>query len=212
MKHKILFIFLIFTSSLFSQKILTENIIKTSDSILNAEVGEKLFKYFTISEGSYYKFLKKNKSINYGKFLSEKALHKKVTEIWVLYHFECEELQNARSGLWIKLNEKLNLIEPLKIEFIPDFLKNNLPSNLITNENAEKIVKKSFKQEGFEISKPKLKFDEKKGKYIYFSINKITKSKNANGKDCGETEIIEIDALSGEVLSLEKGYYGLIIR
>ena len=68
------------------------------------------------------------------------------------------------------------------------------------------------KQKGYEISKPKLKFDEKKAKYIYYAINKITKSKNANGSDCGETEIIEIDALNGEVLSLEKGYYGLIIR
>ena len=74
MKHKILFVFLLFTSSIFSQKLLTENIIKTSDSILKLEVGEKLFKYFTISEGSYCKFQKKNNSKNYGKFLSEKVL------------------------------------------------------------------------------------------------------------------------------------------
>lgn len=212
MKFKILFIFLIFPFIMFSQKIKTENIIKASNSILTLEVGQNLFKYFTVSEGSYYKYRTNNNHETTEKFLSKKGLHKNVTEIWILYHFECEELQNARSGLWVKLNEKLNLIEPLKIEFIPNFLKNNLPSNFITNENAEKIVEKSFKQKGFEISKPKLKFDEKKGKYIYFSINKVTKTKNANGKDCGETEIVEIDALNGELLSLEKGSYGIIIR
>ena len=211
MKHKILFTFLIFTSTLFSQKIQTESIIKTSDSILTAEVGEKLFKYFTISEGSYYKF-RKNKYETTGKFLSKKAINEKVNEIWVLYHFECAELQNVRSGLWLKLNENLKLIEPLKIDFIPDFLKNNKPSNFITNESAEKIIEKSFKEKGFEISKPELKFDKKNGKYVYYSNNKITKSKNAVGEDCGEMENIEIDALNGEVLSLKKGFYGVIIR
>ena len=212
MKFKILFIFLFFPLVMFSQKIKTANIIKTTDSILTLEVGQNLFKYFNISDGSYYKYKTSNNLETTGKFLSKKVLHKNVTEIWVLYHFECEEVQNARSGLWIKLNEKLNLIEPLKIEFIPDFLKNNLPSNFVNIENAEKIIEKSFKQKGFEISKPKLKFDEKRAKYIYYSINKVTKTKNAYGKDCGETEIIEIDALNGEVLSLEKGYYGIIIR
>lgn len=212
MKLKNIFIFLIFPIFLFSQKIKTENVIKVSDSILKLEVGENLFKYFSISEGSYYKYRKNEKTETTGKFLSKKRLNKNITEIWVLYHFECLELQNARSGLWIKLNEELNLIETLKIEFIPEFLKNNLPSNFVTNENAEKIIEKSLKQKGFEISKPELKFDEKKGKYIYYSINKLTKSKNANGKDSGETEIIEIDALNGEVLSIKKGYYGIIIR
>ena len=197
---------------MFPQKIKTGKIIKTTDSILTLEVGQKNFKYFAISDGSYYKYKTSNNHETTGKFLSKKVLHKNVTKIWVSYHFECEELQNAKNGLWIKLNEKLNLIEPLKIEFIPDFLKNNLPSNFLSIENAEKIIEKSFKQKGFEISKPKLKFDEKRAKYIYFSINKVTKIKNAIGKDCGETEIIEIDALNGEFLSLEKGYYGMIIR
>jgi hypothetical protein len=197
---------------MFSQKVITENIIKTSDSILSANVGNNLFKFFKISEGSYYKYKKSNNYEATGKFLSEKVLNNNITEIWVLYHFENEQLQNFKSGLWIKLNEKLNLIEPLKIEFIPDFLKNNLPSNFLTNENVEKISVKSFKEKGFEISKPILTFDEKKGKYIYSLTNKLTKLRNANGKDCGEIEIIDIDALTGEVLRLEKSYYGVIIR
>ncbi|NHM02847.1 hypothetical protein [Flavobacterium difficile] len=212
MKLKFLFVYLIFPLSIFSQKIKTENIIKTTDSILTATIGENLFKYFTISEGSFYKYKTNNNYNTTGKFLSKRVLRKKVTEIWVLYHFQSEELQIVETGFWIKLNEKLNLIEPIKIDFIPDFLKNNSPSNFITIENAENIAIKSFKEKGFEISKPKLKFDEKKGKHIYYSINKVTKSKNAYGQDCGETEIIEIDAISGEVLSLIKGYYGLIIR
>lgn len=212
MKLKTLIAFVLFPFVMFSQKIKRENIIKNADSILTLEVGQNLFKYFKISEGSYYKYRRNNNNETTEKFLSKKVLHKNVTEIWVLYHFECEELQNARSGLWLKFNEKLNLIEPLKIEFIPHFLKNNLPSNFLSNENAESIINKSFRQKGFEISKPKLEFDEKKSKYIYYAINKITKSKNANGSDCGEAEIIEIDALNGEVLNFEKGYYGLMIR
>lgn len=212
MKLKILIVYLVFPFVMFSQKINTENIIKTADSILTLEVGQNLFKHFTISEGSYYKYRSNNNYETTGKFLSEKVLHKNVTEIWVLYHFQCEELQNARSGLWLKFNEKLNLIEPLKIKFIPDFLKNNLSSNLLTNENAESIIEKSFKQKGFEISKPILTFDENKEKYIFYSTNKLTIQKNANGKDSGEMEIIEIDALNGEVLRLEKSYYGVLIR
>jgi hypothetical protein len=212
MKLKFIIVCLIISLSMYSQKTKTENIIKTSDSILTATVGQNLFKYFKISEGSYYKYKKNNNNETTGKFLSKSVLHKNVSEIWVLYHFENEQLQNVRSGLWIKLNEKLNLIEPLKIEFIPEFLKKNLPSNFITSENVENIAVKSFKEKGFEISKPILTFDEKKGKYIYYSTNKLTKLKNAYGKDCGEIEIIEIDALNGEILRLEKSFYGIIIR
>jgi len=212
MKHTIIYIFFLLPFFVCSQKLETKEVIRVSDSILKVAVGENLFSYFKISEGSYYKYKKSNNHENYGKFISEKRLRKNVSEIWVLYHFEHEQLQDARSGLWIKLNQELKLIEPLSINFIPEFLKNNLDSNFISNSKAEEIAIKSFKEKGFEISKPKLTFDDKSAKYLYYSVNKITKTKNQNGQDTGETEIIRIDAITGKIVSLEKGHYGLIIR
>ena len=208
----IIYIILLLPLLAYTQKLETKEVIRVSDSILKSVVGENLFNHFDISEGSYYKYKKKSTHNTYGKFLSKKNLRKNVIEIWVLYHFEHEKLEGARSGLWIKLNENLKLIEPLAINFIPTFLQNNSESNFINNSKAEEIARKSFKENGFEISKPKLTFDEKSSKYLYYSINKVTKTKNENGQDAGETEIIGIDAITGEVVSLQKGYYGLIIR
>ena len=211
MKIKISFFLLFFFLFFYSQKMKTIDVLTSSDGILSNEVGKDLFKSFTISEGSYYRYQKNGKYTATAKFLGKKKLHKNVLEIWILYHFQNEKLGNARNGIWVKLDKNLNLIEPLNIKFIPDFLKNNQPSNFISNENAENIIN-SLKQNGLEISKPVLSFNEKSEKYVYYSINKLTKVKNGIGQDAGSTEIITIDALDGKLLSIENGVYGLIIR
>lgn len=197
------------SSVVFSQRIKTEKVIQTSDSILKSEVGERIFKSFEISVGSYYKYQTKSKYVSYGKFLSKRSFKKNTTEIWILYHFRHG---NLKAGMWLKLNAELKPIEPLELNFIPEFLKNNEPSNFITYEKAQQIATDSFRKNSLEVDNPKLIFDDKKGKYIYLIISKITKTKNQIGQDAGETEIVEIDALDGKVSDISTGHYGLIIR
>lgn len=116
------------------------------------------------------------------------------------------------SGLWLKLNDNLKLIEPLKLNFIPNFLKNNEPSNFVTYQKAKQIAIDSFKKVSLELEVSKLIFDEKRENYIYRVISKVSKTNNSAGKEAGETEIVEIDALNGDLINISKGYYGLIIR
>ncbi len=208
MRNKCILLFLLIPLALFSQRIKTLEVVKTSDSILQTKVGERIFKCFKISEGSYYKFKNSSTYESYGKFLSKKALKKNTTEIWVLYSFRSDDLI---AGLWVKLDSELKLIEDLELNFIPEFLKNDKPSNFITYQNAKQIAIDSFKKPSIGIEEPKLIFEDKKDKYIYRVISMITKIK-INGKDTGETEIIEIDALDGKILNISKGYYGLMIR
>ena len=209
----IIYFFLIFYSTIsYCQNIKTENILNVADSILTTKIGKNLKNNFSVSEGSYYKFTSSNGKVKTGKFLSKRKLNKNVTEIWVNYHFNYPEIENVSGAVWIKLNEKLKLIEDLKLEFVPSFLLNNEKPNFITIEQAEIIAKTSFLNKGFEISKAKLEFNRELKKYIYYLTNKLTKLKNIIGNDTGEFEIVQIDAVNGEVLNLKKGYYGIIIR
>ena len=208
----ILLISLLFLSVLsFSQNLETKNIKVISDSILNSQVG-KLKSYFEISEGSFYKYTSPNGKIKTSKFLSKNKINKNVTEIWVNYHFNYPDIENVSGALWIKLNKELKLIEDLKLDFIPQFLLNNENPNFITISQAEMIGINSFKLKGLEISNAKLEYNRKLNKYIYYITNKLTRTKNDLGNDTGEFEIVQIDAESGKVINIHKGFYGIIIR
>ncbi|MES2543782.1 MAG: hypothetical protein V4548_02775 [Bacteroidota bacterium] len=210
MKNLFLIIYLIFYSSLFAQDLHTTKVLSISDSILFSKVDIKLKKYFKVSEGSYYKYSVSNKSKT-RKFLSRNKLKKTTIEIWVLYSFNYTEIDGIISGVWVKLDKNLKLIEPLNLNFIPDFIINNKKSNFIEKNIVTEIAFKSFSKKGIEVTEPKLHFIGKFEKYTYSIYNKTTKFKNSNGKDAGKMEILEIDAITGEILEKSDGYYGLMM-
>jgi hypothetical protein len=214
--NKIIMLFLIitfcFSSNIYSQNILTKKLISISDSIVVSNIGERLKKYCEISVGSYYNYKTIKGRITTGKFLTKKKLKKNITEAWVLYLFNYSEIKGIRGGFWVKLNDRLQLIEPLQTNFIPSFLWKNEPSNFITIEKARNIGKETFLENGIEILSPELLFDDKYGKYIYRIKNIITRTKTITGQDVGEMEVVEIEAETGNIQRSYKSGYGIIIR
>jgi hypothetical protein len=189
----------------------SDKIIKVSDSIMIANTNEDLFKYFKISEGSYYKYLN-GKQLSTGKFLNHKKLHKNTTEIWVLYHLIYPKVEGVYGGVWIKLDSKLIQIEKMNLEFVPGFLWNNDSCNFISKQEALKIGINSFQKRGIEVDEPELGYSESYKRYTYSIMNKLTKTKNQMGKDAGQAENVRIDAITGELLERFDSPYGLIIR
>lgn len=55
-------------------------------------------------------------------------------------------------------------------------------------------------------------FNKETNSYNYRVENVLTKSKNITGKDTGKTEVLIIDAISGEIIDRKEGVYGIIIR
>lgn len=204
-----LLLFLSFYTSSFSKTINTNKIISVSDSILVSKVGEELKKYFVISdEGSHYKYFVTKNKISTESLLSRKKINDDFTEIWILYYFNYSEIKGMKSGIWMKLNNKLELIEPLNLNSVPNFLIKKEPSTFLPVSSAKQIAQK-FCTKSSELSEPKLKYVKKLEKYIYSISNKTAKLKSS---DTGEIEIVEIDAFTGDFLSKYKNYDGLIVK
>ncbi|NDV69598.1 hypothetical protein [Dysgonomonas sp. 25] len=201
-------IFLLIPSILSAQKIMVEDIISVSNDIVRKTVGDSLFQYFDISEGSYYTDVKNHTS----KFLKKKAIKGAINEIWVLYSFKYSHIDGIRGGMWVKLNSKLELTEALDYKFIPDFLLEGKSSNFISPTLILDKAKKILNKKGIKVLEPELKFNNHFNVYVYTITNILTQYKNEMGKDTGETEYCIIDAVTGNILSHDFGYYGTIIR
>lgn len=187
--------------------ITTSRIIAVSDSILTAKVGEHLMPYFEISDtGTHYKYWVTDKKINTEQFLSKKRITKNVAEIWVMYHFNYTKIDGIRSGIWIKLDGNLQLLEEPNLSAVPEFLIQDSPMNFISKNAAREMAIKAFSQKGDEITEPQLQYLKKNGKYVYTVANKI----HAANKKVTEMEIVELDVYTGKLLSRYDSYNGLI--
>jgi hypothetical protein len=212
MKKIMLILFSFLTPLSYAQRLETKRIIEVSDSILRAKSTERLFKYFEISVGSYYKYLKKNNYSSTGKFLSKKKLKNNTIEVWVLYHFDYPEIEGIKGNFWMKLNDKLELIEGINLDFVPQFLWNGEPCNFISKQQALKAGIELFRKNGIKIEEPVLEYSDQYKLYTYLIINVLTKTKNQIGQDAGETEVIRLDAINGKLVERFDGAYGIIIR
>ncbi len=193
------------SSSIFAKNISTDRVITVSDSILVSKVGENLKKYFELSsDGSHYKYLVANKRMETEHFLDQKKIKKDITEIWVLYHFNYTKIEGMKAGIWIKLDENLQLIEEPNFNIVPEFLINTTAPSFISRKDAKAIALKIFTEKGADISEPKLQYVKKNEKYIYTIANKTMK------KNIREMEIVELDVFTGKLLSKYESYNGLI--
>ncbi len=209
------FIYILFCLSIASSalaiNIKTDRIVFVSDSILVSRVGEHLKEYFEISEtGTHYKYLISNNKIATDQFLSKKRITKNVFEIWVLYHFNYTKIEGIKSGIWLKLNANLQLIEEPNLNSVPDFLIHDSPITFISKNEAKAMAIKVFSINSSEVTEPKLEYIKKNEKYVYTVANKTTK--NNNSHKITEMEIVEIDVFTGKLLRRYDSYNGLIER
>ena len=200
------------TLGLHAQRLETERILETTDSLIEANTNVDLVKYFEVSVGSYYKYEKKNNYISTAKFLSKKKLKNNTTEIWVLYHFKNSSIDGIRGATWIKLNPDLTLKEPIDLSFIPKFMWENKECDFISKKDALQIGINNFEKQGIKIEEPILQYNKDFELYIYELVNVLTKTKNQLGRDAGVTEVVRLNAKTGELIDRFDGAYGIIIR
>jgi len=214
-KSIVIFALLLFTSfGINAQRLKTEEIINLSEKYLLDAVGENLFQYCKPTDDiSYYKLPANRFGFENSKLLKKnRRIRKNWTSIIVFWHFDYPKVDGVRSGVWVKINKQLELHEPIELDFIPEFVWKNNPSDFITKERAIEIGNGELTKTEFERTEPKLSYDNKRKKYIYTIINKLTNEKDIFGKEQGITEILEIDALTGKPYELKQGYHGIIIR
>lgn len=211
--NKLIIIGLLFYSnSTIAQTTTTKEAIAIGDSILKSKIGDRLFQYFNLSEGTYYTYDINHQRQWTGKLLNKRKLPKSFATLNLLYHFDFPQIKGVKGGLWLILDKDFKLTDTLNFDYIPQFVIENRSSQFISGDTALAIATRNFKQKGFEISTPDLSYDKNSKQYRYTVTNKLTKVLNHAGKDSGEMEIIEINAVTGKIEHVDKGYYGLIIR
>jgi hypothetical protein len=212
MRKLILVGLLFFSFSTYSQSTKTKEAVVIADSILKSQIGDRLFQYFSISEGSYYSYADRRGKQWTGKFLGKKRLPNSFLTLNFLYHFDYPEIKGIRGGLWLIVDKDFKLIDTLNFEFIPKFIVENKPSDFISVDSALTIAKSNSKPNSYKTSIPTLAYDEKLKQYIYTASHDLTVVLNAVGKDIGEFEVIEINATTGNIINISKGYKGIVIR
>lgn len=212
MRKFILLGLLLFFFKTYSQPTRTRDAVVISDSLLKSQIGDRLFQYFNISEGSYYNYTDRRNKQWTGKFLGKKRLPKSFVTLNFLYHFNYPEIKGIKGGLWLRFDKDFKLIDTLHFEFIPKFLIDNKPSEFISVDSALAIVISNIKPNSYKISTPTLAYNKKIKQYTYSASHDLTIILNNAGKDIGEFEIIEINATTGSLIRIAKGYKGIVIR
>lgn len=203
---------LLLSLSTYSQSTKTKEAVITADNILKSKLGDRLFQYFRISGGSYYSYADRRGKQWTGKFLEKKRLPKSFVTLNFLYHFDYPDIKGVRGGLWLIVDKNFKLIDTLNFEFIPTFIVENKPSEFISVDSASAIVKLNSNPNSYKTSIPTLAYDNKLKQYIYTASHDLTVVLNDAGNDIGEFEVIEINATTGNLIKISKGYKGIVIR
>ena len=177
---------------------MTSEVIEKAEFYLKEAVGDSLFKCFELGPNSDYKYEIKSgkykwKDISKGKKTKGKFINGKHIN-FVLNH---PDFQYAyiRKAVYVELDSNLNLIRDVYIEQIPKFLLRNEPSDWLSENKIDSIVKKQNLKTPVEPFSKRLEFDTKTKEYYWTVFNTLYKEKCFS-----DEEILNINPVSGIIL------------
>jgi hypothetical protein len=197
----ILLILFISTNS-YGQQYYSADIIKKADSIMQATVGERIFKqYLHYDSSSYYEFKSFSGKTQWKTLTAFKETKGKFKNISVRYLFCLNKYDIYCLSTSIEFDSSLNQKGTIATYFIPEYVLNNTECNFITDTAALNIAKSKFTRQGIKLITAGLTYDHNRKLYIWTVDNTLTKKIDSFGKNYGEIQIVEIDALTGKVLN-----------
>ncbi|UOX33036.1 hypothetical protein LXD69_13435 [Flavobacterium sediminilitoris] len=198
--HRILTIFILtfICQSSFSQSYPTSEVIQKAELYLKEAVGDSLFKYFELGANSDYKYQTnfgkyKWKDISKGRKTKGKFIDGKHIN-FVLNHPDFKYPYTTKT-VYVELDSNLNLIRGVYIDQIPKFLLKNKPSDWLSENKIDSIVKKQNLKTPVEPFSRRLEFDTKTKEYHWIIFNTLYKEKCFS-----DEEILHINPVSGIIL------------
>lgn len=191
--------FLVYSSS--SQVYENRFLISIADSTLKEEVGERLFSYFQYDKNSNYQFQTKPGKDKWAK-IKRKGATKGIFKFAAFkYNFQHPDFnyESVDKTIYVRLDSSLQLVDEPNIDFIPDFIKNNKPSNWLPEERIDEIIDSLEFTETNYVLKKKLEYNSIIKKYRWIVVNTLSISIFMT-----EVQYVEIDPCTGEVLRFEK--------
>jgi hypothetical protein len=169
---------------------------------MQATVGERIFKqYLHYDSSSYYEFKNFSGKTKWKTLTAFKETKGKFKNISVRYLFCLNKYDIYCLSTSIEFDSSLNQKGKVSTYFIPEYVLDNTECNFITDTAALNIAKSKFTRQGIKPITAGLTYDHNRKLYIWTVDNTLTKKIDSFGKNYGEIQIVEIDALTGKVLN-----------
>ena len=91
--------------------------------------------------------------------------------------------------------------QPLDTAFIPKFILKQTASDFLTKEDVLKIARDSFVKKGIKPIESFLSYDPNKKLYLWTVTNTLSEWKGYNDEVIRQVELLEIDAISGQIVN-----------
>ncbi len=203
-------IFLLISVTSYGQRYYSVDILKKADSIMQATVGERIFKqYFQYDSSSYFEFKGFFGKTKLETLMAIKRTKGSFKNVSVRYSFCLNKYNIYCLNTSIQFDSLLNQKGTVPTYFVPEYVWNNTECNFITDTTALNIAKSKFTRQGIKPITVGLIYDYNKKRYIWRVDNILTANTDSLGMNYGEVQLVEIDALSGQVLSFfMDAFYG----
>jgi hypothetical protein len=208
MKRLTLLLFIVgLTTNVVGQKYLTADIKSKADSILKTYIGDTVFnKYCVYDTNTYYEYKNyfgKSKWETLNKFKKTKGTFVEVDMRWFLSipYPQCPSFNKVSGMTSFVLDSLLNPKGKPYLNFIPDFYWNKDSCHLISKEKALTIARQQELKPGIDTLNAIIKYDTKTKNFSWEVRQTLWTKKDAYRNDYGESEIVTIDALTGEIRS-----------
>ena len=192
----------------YSQTYQTRVILNRSDSLLKVNLGEKLFSYCKFDSNTYYEYKNAFGKTHWKKLLiSSKTKGNFVsTDIEYKFKFPCPQEDSLKGNISVFLDSNLKLRQKIVFDFIPKFLLHDSVCQFISKSEVLEIASKQNLKKGIKDIKCFFSCDKNSSihKWIWQIDNYISEYKDSDGHSHGKVEILTIDAITKEILSLDK--------
>ena len=119
----------------------------------------------------------------------------------VRYNFCLRNLNISCNMSIAEFDNHLNFVDTFNTNFIPQYVLDNTECNFITDTAAITIAKSKFSKQGVKPISAGLTYDYQKRLYVWKVDNVLIEKVDGFGKNYGELELVEINALDGIILS-----------
>ncbi|MDV7140985.1 hypothetical protein R3X28_19010 [Maribacter sp. TH_r10] len=204
----ILILILSFKSSFSQKKELEPEVIKKAEFYLKKAVGEDLFEYFELASWyiEYYQHKSKaKKRIRKKNYTRKKKNYINIKKVGFNLNHPDFKYENISKYSTVILDFDLNLIEKIDIDYIPQFLLENKPSNWLNENKIDSIAETNKMKKGIKPITKTLTFDTKSKKYYW----KVTNQLNEKSRYRCDMEVLEIHPVNGIVLKQYETEYNI---
>lgn len=205
-----LILFLILLKPIFGQQFHTDFIINRADNILKETVGDSIHRYFKYDKHSYYEYVNRFGKTKWETLNKKPRTKGKFVEVDVRFYFDYPYVDEIGGTTHIEFDKDLSLTDSIYLDFLPDFIKENRNCDFIDSTAALHIAKDSISKKGLYDLTVFLHFDIFRKRYIYVIDNILSEKLDFAGNKQGDMEIVEVDAVSGEILDHRISWYGPI--